>query len=173
MGGQLKTGEQIRAELKASIATLLIQRGGSTELTLPEAKPAVLLIVGVNGGGKTTTIGKLAHRFAGGGASVVLAAGDTFRAAAAEQLEEWARRSGAEIVRAEVRCMCCAVCVCVCRGQVEGRPLQACMVSPAARVCTAAHSQSTLLHAKTISERQGAARHIVVPGGRRWCQERR
>ncbi|PRW61059.1 cell division chloroplastic isoform B [Chlorella sorokiniana] len=101
MAGQLKTGEQIRAELKASIASLLQQRGGSSELALPEAKPAVLLVVGVNGGGKTTTIGKLANKFASEGAKVVLAAGDTFRAAAAEQLEEWARRSGAEIVRAQ------------------------------------------------------------------------
>lgn len=59
----------------------------------------------MNGGGKTTTIGKLAHKFASEGAKVVLAAGDTFRAAAAEQLEEWARRSGADIVRAQV-CGC-------------------------------------------------------------------
>lgn len=102
LAGQLKTGDQIRAELKQSIAALLAERGGSAELALPDSKPAVLLIVGVNGGGKTTTIGKLAHRFgAEGGAKVVLGAGDTFRAAAAEQLEEWARRAGADIVRAD------------------------------------------------------------------------
>ena len=99
--GKLKTGEQIRTALKASITHLLRQRGGAAELTLGDAKPAVLLIVGVNGGGKTTTIGKLANKFAQEGASVLLAAGDTFRAAAAEQLEEWARRSNAEMVRAE------------------------------------------------------------------------
>jgi fused signal recognition particle receptor len=86
MGGQLKTGDQIRAELKQSIASLLQQRGGGSELALGHAKPAVLLVVGVNGGGKTTTIGKLANKFGSGGAKVVLAAGDTFRAAAAEQL---------------------------------------------------------------------------------------
>jgi fused signal recognition particle receptor len=102
LAGKLKTGDQIRSELKAAITALLITRGGSTELALPAEHPAVLLVVGVNGGGKTTTIGKLAHRFGSeGGARVVLAAGDTFRAAAAEQLEEWARRAGAEIVRAE------------------------------------------------------------------------
>ncbi|KAI3432381.1 hypothetical protein D9Q98_003937 [Chlorella vulgaris] len=102
LAGKLKTGDQIRSELKAAITALLITRGGSTELALPAERPAVLLVVGVNGGGKTTTIGKLAHRFGSeGGARVVLAAGDTFRAAAAEQLEEWARRAGAEIVRAE------------------------------------------------------------------------
>ena len=100
--GRLKTGEEIRAALKASIIHVLRERGGNTDLTLGDAKPAVILIVGVNGGGKTTTIGKLAHKFAQEGASVVLAAGDTFRAAAAEQLEEWARRSNASIVRAQL-----------------------------------------------------------------------
>ena len=60
---------------------------------------AVWLFVGVNGVGKTTTIGKLAQRLVNDGRSVVLAAGDTFRAAAADQLEEWARRTGADIVR--------------------------------------------------------------------------
>ncbi len=60
----------------------------------------VWLFVGVNGVGKTTTIGKLAHRLVSEGRSVVLAAGDTFRAAAADQLEQWAQRTGADIVRA-------------------------------------------------------------------------
>ena len=73
-------------------------------LTLPatlnlESKPAVILVVGVNGSGKTTTIGKLATRFARQGKRVLLVAADTFRAAAADQLEIWAGRAGAEIVR--------------------------------------------------------------------------
>ena len=58
MSGRVKTGDQMRAELKLSIATLLRERGGSSELSLGDAQPAVLLIVGVNGGGKTTTIGE-------------------------------------------------------------------------------------------------------------------
>jgi len=62
-------------------------------------KPAVILVVGVNGSGKTTTIGKLATRLRGEGKRVLLVAADTFRAAAADQLEIWAQRSGAEIVR--------------------------------------------------------------------------
>src|SRR4051794_28888831 len=66
------------------------------------AQPAVLMMVGVNGTGKTTTIGKIAwHLSKEMGLSVVMAAGDTYRAAAAEQLEEWARRAGAELVRGE------------------------------------------------------------------------
>ncbi len=59
----------------------------------------VVLVIGVNGAGKTTTIGKLARRYAAMGRKVMLAAGDTFRAAAIEQLEEWAKRSGADIVK--------------------------------------------------------------------------
>lgn len=62
------------------------------------ARPFVILAVGVNGTGKTTTVGKLAHRFAAEGRSVVIAAADTFRAAAVEQLAEWGRRAGATVV---------------------------------------------------------------------------
>ncbi len=61
--GKLKTGGQIRAELKQSILELLQSRGGNTDLQLGNEQPGVILVVGVNGGGKTTTIGKLAHKF--------------------------------------------------------------------------------------------------------------
>ena len=68
-------------------------------LTVPNgATPFVILAVGVNGTGKTTTVGKLAHRFAAEGRSVVIAAADTYRAAAVEQLAEWGRRAGATVV---------------------------------------------------------------------------
>jgi fused signal recognition particle receptor len=62
-------------------------------------QPFVLLVIGVNGVGKTTTIGKLASRFSAGGSKVLLAAADTFRAAAAEQLEAWGERSGVDVIR--------------------------------------------------------------------------
>ena len=65
------------------------------------AKPFVILVVGVNGSGKTTTIGKLAARFRGEGRKVMLAAGDTFRAAAIEQLKIWGQRSGADVIARE------------------------------------------------------------------------
>ncbi len=75
----------------------------ATRLKLPpiswETQPTVMMVIGVNGVGKTTTIGKLASRFRAEGKKVVLAAGDTFRAAAVEQLEVWGQRSGAEVVR--------------------------------------------------------------------------
>ncbi|MDQ2946283.1 MAG: AAA family ATPase, partial [Acidobacteriota bacterium] len=61
--------------------------------------PAVVLVVGVNGSGKTTTIGKLANRFKAEGHSVLLCAADTFRAAAIEQLEIWGGRTGSEVIR--------------------------------------------------------------------------
>jgi fused signal recognition particle receptor len=72
----------------------------SVERHAQVGRVAVWLFVGVNGVGKTTTIGKLAQRLVDQGCSVVLAAGDTFRAAAAEQLDQWAQRTGADIVRA-------------------------------------------------------------------------
>jgi len=83
-------------------ALLLEALGGERAVTTSadEGKVAVWLFVGVNGVGKTTTIGKLANAQVHDGKKVVLAAGDTFRAAAADQLEEWSKRTGADIVRA-------------------------------------------------------------------------
>ena len=69
-GGKLKNGEQIRSELKQSILELLRTQGGNTDLQLGDTQPGVILVVGVNGGGKTTTIGKLAHKFNSEGVKV-------------------------------------------------------------------------------------------------------
>jgi fused signal recognition particle receptor len=82
------------------VATELVTADGQDRLALGDP-PSVVLVVGVNGTGKTTTIGKLAHRLREHGRSVVLAAADTFRAAAEEQLEIWAGRSGADFVGAQ------------------------------------------------------------------------
>lgn len=87
--------EKVRKMMAEVIAEML--RGGQ-ELNL-ENKPAIIMVIGVNGAGKTTTIGKLAKRFEDEGKKVVVAAADTFRAAAIEQLEVWAQRSGAEIIK--------------------------------------------------------------------------
>jgi fused signal recognition particle receptor len=78
----------------------LVSADGQERLGL-DGPPTVVLVVGVNGTGKTTTIGKLAHRLRESGRSVVLAAADTFRAAAEEQLEIWAERAGADFVGAQ------------------------------------------------------------------------
>ncbi len=93
-------GEAVRDRLIEILAEVAIA-GGRAPINL-SGDPAVLLMVGVNGTGKTTTIGKIAwHLSREFGLSVVLAAGDTYRAAAAEQLAEWAERAGAELVRSE------------------------------------------------------------------------
>jgi fused signal recognition particle receptor len=75
--------------------------GASRPLSLSGEKPYVILTIGVNGVGKTTTIGKLAGRFASEGRSVLVGAADTFRAAAIEQLEIWSKRTGAQLVKHE------------------------------------------------------------------------
>ena len=91
------TGDLAEA-LRDEIAALL---GDPGRLELAAVRPSVILVVGVNGTGKTTTIGKLAARLSEHGRSVVVAAADTFRAAAEEQLEIWATRAGAEFVGSE------------------------------------------------------------------------
>jgi fused signal recognition particle receptor len=97
---EINGGDDLLEALGASIRQLL-ESVGSRSLRFDgrEGHPDVWLFVGVNGVGKTTTIGKLARRESAAGHSVLLAAGDTFRAAAADQLTMWAERSGAEIVR--------------------------------------------------------------------------
>ncbi len=95
---RFRKGDEARRGLIQVLTKLL--DAGDTALKL-ETKPSVILMVGVNGVGKTTTIGKLAHQLKEEGKKVMLVAGDTFRAAAAEQLGIWAERSGADIVRHE------------------------------------------------------------------------
>jgi len=84
--------DAVKAEMKARLA-------GPVELRRADTAPTIWLFVGVNGVGKTTTIGKVGRRLADGGDTVVMAAGDTFRAAAAEQLGTWAERCGATLIR--------------------------------------------------------------------------
>jgi fused signal recognition particle receptor len=97
---QITSGDDLLQALGASIRALL-DGAGSRELHFDgrAGEPDVWLFVGVNGVGKTTTIGKLARRQSDAGRSVLLAAGDTFRAAAADQLSMWADRTGTEIIR--------------------------------------------------------------------------
>ena len=92
----IKTTEEAKTALKEILVEML--NVGDTALDL-STKPSVILVIGVNGVGKTTTIGKIATRLVKEGKNVLLVAGDTFRAAAADQLEIWAERTGAGIVR--------------------------------------------------------------------------
>ncbi|TAN67199.1 MAG: signal recognition particle-docking protein FtsY [Methylobacter sp.] len=94
---QLNDGEALSAALKQELLSML--QPCSKNLHIPKQdKPFVILVVGVNGAGKTTTIGKLAKRLQGQGHSVMLAAGDTFRAAAVEQLQTWGERNNIHVV---------------------------------------------------------------------------
>ena len=92
----IKTAQEAKAAPKAILVEML--NVGDTALKL-DTKPSVVLVIGVNGVGKTTTIGKIATQLTKQGKNVLLVAGDTFRAAAADQLEIWAGRAGASIVR--------------------------------------------------------------------------
>jgi fused signal recognition particle receptor len=97
MGRRIGTAE-IKAALAAEIAAILAPV--ARPLPLYPARPQVVLVVGVNGAGKTTTIGKLAAQFRQAGKSVIIAAGDTFRAAAVEQLQVWGQRAGVPVMTA-------------------------------------------------------------------------
>ncbi len=94
---KITESEQLKDVLVEEIVELLQKNAAS--LKTPEERPYVLMVVGVNGAGKTTTIAKLAYRFKQEGARVLLAAGDTFRAGAIEQLEVWANRIGVELIK--------------------------------------------------------------------------
>ena len=96
-GKRLSTGE-IKAALAQEIARIM--EPVARPLPLYPARPQVVLVVGVNGSGKTTTIGKLASQFRAAGKSVMIAAGDTFRAAAVEQLQIWGQRAGVPVLTA-------------------------------------------------------------------------
>lgn len=95
---KLKESDEIRTRLKEMLTEILLA-GDGLKIKQPVNQPSVYMFVGVNGVGKTTTIAKLAHRFKKDGHRVLIAAADTFRAAAIDQLEIWANRVGVEIIK--------------------------------------------------------------------------
>ena len=99
--GQVKTEREFHEALAEGIDAALSAGKSDPGLTLSPSAPTVVLVVGVNGAGKTTFIGKLSARFRGEGKRVMVAAGDTFRAGAIDQLRVWAERTGAEFVSAK------------------------------------------------------------------------
>ena len=92
---KIKRAGEVKAALREIVAALL---GGGTEVDMI-TMPAIILVIGVNGAGKTTSIGKLAALYKGQGKKVLLGAADTFRAAAIEQMEEWAHRAGVDMIK--------------------------------------------------------------------------
>ena len=136
-------GERLRARVVDpevvldSIRRQLLERLRPAEagLAAAETGPTVILVTGVNGSGKTTSIAKLARRFTRDGKKVVLGAGDTFRAAAVEQLGMWAGRVGAEIIRGETGCDPASVAHRAVARALEGG-FDVCIVDTAGRLQT-------------------------------------
>ena len=93
---KITDSDEVKADLKRILNEVFKENDSMLHI---ENKPAVILMVGVNGAGKTTSIGKIAYKLKAEGKKVIVAAGDTFRAAAAEQLEEWAKRANVQLVK--------------------------------------------------------------------------
>jgi len=126
------------------------------------AKPFVILVVGVNGSGKTTTIGKLAHRLKDQGRTVMLAAGDTFRAAAVEQLTTWAERTGVPIVAQQAGADPAAVIFDAMQA-ARARKLDVLIADTAGRLHNQSHLMEELKKVKRVIQRQDpAAPHEVL-----------
>ena len=137
--GELKGEDDVRDAMRSKLLEQLEgSAGGDPDFS---HQPTIILVVGVNGSGKTTSIAKLAHRFKQQGKSVILGAGDTFRAAAAEQLEIWAQRNGAEIVRQHKdNADPAAVAFDTCAAAI-GRGIDVAIIDTAGRL----HTQSNLM----------------------------
>lgn len=148
---ELKDGAALRAALKADILARLLSV--HSRFAPSGALPCVILVVGVNGAGKTTTIGKLASRYAAEGKSVLLAAADTFRAAAAEQLVEWGRRSGVSVIRHQEGADPSAVAFDACKAAVA-RGVDLLIVDTAGRLQTKANLMDEMKKIKRIIGRE-------------------
>jgi len=147
--------------LQESMAQILqpVERALSID---PGTKPFVILVVGINGAGKTTTIGKLAHRLLAEGKSVMLAAGDTFRAAAREQLEVWAERNNVPIVAQQSGAEPAAVIFDALKA-ARARNIDVLIADTAGRLHTQTHLMDELKKVKRVLARlDPAAPHEVL-----------
>ncbi len=144
---KLRSAADVRARLKEELAARMSGEAFSV------ASPCVLLIVGVNGVGKTTSIGKLADYYKGQGLSVLIAAADTFRAAAAEQLAVWAQRAGAPLIRHEEGSDPAAV-VFDAIASGKARKVDLIIVDTAGRLHNKAHLMEELKKIRRVIERE-------------------
>ncbi len=133
----------------------------------PKHRPFVILVVGINGAGKTTTIGKLAHRLLAEGRSVMLAAGDTFRAAAREQLEVWAERNGVPIIAQQGGAEPAAV-IFDAMNAARARNIDVLIADTAGRLHTQTHLMDELKKVKRVLARQDVERAARSAVGARW-----
>jgi fused signal recognition particle receptor len=163
---ELADPERLKAALREEVARILALDGAPAEarpLEIGAARPWVVMVVGVNGSGKTTTIGKLASKLQGQGRRVLLGAGDTFRAAAGEQLEIWAERVGAPIVRGKEGADPASVCFeAVQRGAQDGVDVVLC--DTAGRLHTKAPLMEELKKVKRVIAKaaEGAPHEVLL-----------
>jgi fused signal recognition particle receptor len=148
---ELRDGEALKQALKGEIAVRL--QANAAQLDISGHRPFVILVLGVNGVGKTTTIGKLAAKYAASGKKVLLAAGDTFRAAAAEQLELWSKRVGAEIVRHKEGADPSAVVFDACKAAV-GRGSDVLIIDTAGRMHTKVNLMEEMKKIRRVISRE-------------------
>ncbi|HEU0203501.1 MAG TPA: signal recognition particle-docking protein FtsY [Burkholderiaceae bacterium] len=155
----LKTPVEVRDALRDEIAAILAPCEG--RLDLAHHKPFVMMVAGVNGAGKTTSIGKLAHWFADQHKTVLLAAGDTFRAAAREQLAIWGRRNGVEVIAQQSGDPAAVVFDAVAAAKARG--LDVLIADTAGRLPTQLHLMDELKRVKrAIDKAQAGAPHAVI-----------
>jgi len=153
------TPEAVRAALREELTALLAPCEHA--MALPPQRPCVLMVTGVNGSGKTTTIGKLAHWLAAGHYKVLLAAGDTFRAAAREQLQIWGRRNGVEVISQASGDPAAVIFDAV--SAARARAVDVLIADTAGRLPTQAHLMEELKRIKrAIAKGQEGAPHEVL-----------
>jgi fused signal recognition particle receptor len=152
--------EEVLGVIRARVAQSLKDRGGCLQMSA--SKPTVILVVGVNGSGKTTSIAKLAYRLQRSGKRVLLAAGDTFRAAAVEQLKVWSERIGCQIVMGEQGVDPASVAFKAMQKAVaEG--FDVCIVDTAGRLQTQSHLMQQLEKVKRVIQKHvESAPHEVL-----------
>ena len=152
--GKVVTSQDVRTLLREFIEETLAKAPAALEL---EGRPAVVLMLGVNGAGKTTSTGKLAAALRASGKSVMIAAADTFRAAAIEQLEEWGRRAQVEVIRQAPGADPSAVVFDAVKA-AHARNIDVLLVDTAGRLHTKSNLMDELIKLKKVISRQ-------VPGG--------
>jgi fused signal recognition particle receptor len=158
---ELSAPEILRKALRETMRDILLRN--EAPLAIPHDKTYTLMVVGVNGSGKTTTTGKLAYNLKEEGHRITLVAADTFRAAAAEQLDLWAKRAGARIIRQAANADPAAVVFDAMRAAKEGKP-EVIIVDTAGRLHTKTNLMEELKKMKRIMEREipGAPDEVLL-----------
>ncbi len=158
---ELKDASQIKSIMQKRMLDIL--RSVDRPLVIAKGKPFVIMAVGVNGSGKTTTIGKLAHQFRQTGHDVMLAAGDTFRAAAIEQLEVWGKRVGAPVIKQKMNADPAAVAFDA-MGKMKAGFSGVMIIDTAGRLHTRTNLMEELKKVKRVIDREypGAPHEILL-----------